>query len=206
MNDLTIVRMAWAACALLLSVESSKGMPGDTMAVAGMARLVITSDAESSFVYIDGRETGVTPLTLDSIPAGVHRVRVISASPWSWYSRVDSATIALSPGEARQLKFSVLLPFTPPPVTLHDNLAVVSGNAGADGKSIGIWISGGMTVAAGVVAAYSKIAADNRNDAYLSTGDPSLLSQRRRLDVTAGIALAVTQVAFAVLTYLLLGQ
>jgi hypothetical protein len=42
----------------------------------GAAQLVVASDVEGAAVFLDGREVGQTPLTLEALPSGVHQLRV----------------------------------------------------------------------------------------------------------------------------------
>jgi len=60
------------------------------------------------------------------------------------------------------------------------------------------------TIVAGTIAAFCKIHADDINNQYLATGDPSLLSETRRYDLISAIALVVTEAGMALLTYVLL--
>ncbi|HTY59691.1 MAG TPA: PEGA domain-containing protein [Bacteroidota bacterium] len=69
-----------------------------------------------------------------------------------------------------------------------------------------LFVAGGVTVAAGVAAAYFKIKADGKNALYQDTGDPSFQSETRRLDTSAAIALLVTEVGFAFFSYYLLSD
>jgi hypothetical protein len=73
-------------------------------------------------------------------------------------------------------------------------------------RRVGLYASGGVAVLAGVAAAYFKIAADDKQSAYLETGDPALLRDRRHLDTWAGISLAAAQAGLAVLSYLLITE
>ncbi len=66
--------------------------------------------------------------------------------------------------------------------------------------------SAGLMVVSGVLAAAWKSKANDDYDAYLASGDPALLDATHRLDTRAGIALAVTQVSFLLLSYLLLSD
>ncbi len=66
--------------------------------------------------------------------------------------------------------------------------------------------SAGLMVLSGVLAAAWKNKANDEYDAYLATGDASLLDSTHRLDTRAGVALAVTQVSFLLLSYLLLSE
>jgi hypothetical protein len=77
---------------------------------------------------------------------------------------------------------------------------------GWNSRRMGIFASGGVAVLAGVAAAYFKISADDKQSAYLETGDPALLKDRRRLDTLGGISLAAAGVGLAVLSYLLIAE
>jgi hypothetical protein len=178
----------------------------DSSLVLLPARLIISADVDSSAILIDGLVAGVTPLTLDTVSAGTHRLVVVSRNPGSWFAKADSLTVVLVPGETRHLKFFVVTPLRLEPATLPDVSSLLRGNSRQNGRTIALYASGGVAIAAGIAAAYFKISADDRNDAYLMTGNPALLDERRRLDTAAGIAFAATQLGFAVFSYLLLAE
>ncbi len=73
-------------------------------------------------------------------------------------------------------------------------------------RRTGMVVSGSVAVLAGVGAAYFKIAADNRQEAFLAGGDPALATERRHLDTLAGISLAVAEAGILVLSYLLITE
>lgn len=77
---------------------------------------------------------------------------------------------------------------------------------GLSSRRLGLYLSGGLSVIAGVAAAYCKIAADDRQAAYLESGNAALLTERKHLDTWAGISFAVTQVGLAVFSYLLISE
>ena len=68
------------------------------------------------------------------------------------------------------------------------------------------YTSASTMIASGVLSAYLKDRANGDFDQYLRTNDPALLSSTRRLDRQAAISLVVTQLSFALLTYLLLSE
>jgi hypothetical protein len=206
MRFLSIGRAVAIASTLLAPVPASADGAADSTAISSMARVIVTADADSALVFIDGSAAGATPLTLDSMSSGNHHILVAHRNPSSWFSKSDSAAVVLAPGETRQLKFSVLLPLRFGPIPANGALPVVLGKTGPNGRTIGLWTSGGAAVVAGVIAAYCKISADNRHESYMRTGDPSMLNERKKLDVAAGIALAATQIGFAIFSYLLLGE
>src|SRR5262245_62155808 len=60
---------------LLATVAMSRHAP--LSAAGGAGSLRVDSEPAGAVVYIDGRQTGETPLTLDTLPEGVHRVRLV---------------------------------------------------------------------------------------------------------------------------------
>jgi hypothetical protein len=72
---------------------------------------------------------------------------------------------------------------------------------GSGSRSARLYISGAATILSGVAAAYLKIKADERYQQYLLSNDPRFLTQTRRLDTAAGVAIAATQVGLGFFTY-----
>ena len=157
----------------------------------------LTSVPSGASLYIDDSLSGVTPLLLKPKnirpgsnltlkmpgfePAGIGPelftgTALQIALKAGWQQRTDEETPFLSVGTA----------WSP--------------------RKIGLYASGGVAVLAGVAAAYFKIAADDRQSAYLETGDPALLKDRRHLDTWAGISLVAAQAGLAVLSYLLITE
>lgn len=75
-----------------------------------------------------------------------------------------------------------------------------------DARTVGRVVSGGVSILAGIGAAYFKVAADEKQEAYLATGDPALASERRRLDTLAAVSLVLSQAGIIVLSYLLIAD
>ncbi|MBM4159871.1 MAG: PEGA domain-containing protein [Ignavibacteria bacterium] len=69
-----------------------------------------------------------------------------------------------------------------------------------------LYASGSAMIVSGVLSAYLKDQANREFDRYLQSRDPASLSTTRRLDRAAAISLVVSQVSFAVLSYLLLSD
>jgi hypothetical protein len=193
-------------CALLAGISSRAMGAGDTATVPTTARLVITCDLDSSIVFLDGSIAGITPITLDSVVSGNHHLLVRSKNSGSWYRKADSANVFLMPGETRELRFSVLLPFKFEPGYKDGFPPIVLRKNGNNGRTIGIWASGGAAVVAGIAAAYLKITADDRNETYLKSGNSAVLDERKKLDFAAGVALIATQLGFMLFAYFLLGE
>jgi hypothetical protein len=201
----------WVVAAALVGLlfrvlPAQAANPADTTRVAPYARLIIDADVDSSTVFIDGRTAGTTPLTLDSVASGPHTLLVMNHNPSSWFAKTDSLTIRLDSGATRHLRFSVISPLPFAPAASPGASPLLGELTSQKGRTIGLFASGGLAIAGGITAAYFKISADDRNDAYIKTGNPAFLDERRRLDTAAGIALAATQIGFAVFSYLLLTE
>jgi len=81
----------------------------------------------------------------------------------------------------------------------------------AESKAIGpshwlTYASGSTMIVSGVISAYLKDQANRKFDQFLVTRDPALLASTRRLDREAAASLIVTQISFALLSYLLLSE
>ena len=186
--------------------QQTSRVTSDSSVVMPAGRLVVTADAESVQVMVDGHGSGMAPLILDSLPPGSYHITAFRPGAASWFTRTDSLTVALAPGESREITMSVFTRFRLVPASLPDVSPLLRESEGLTGRKIALYASGGVAVVAGVAAAYFKINADDRNDAYHLTGNPSLLDERRRLDTSAGIAFAATQIGFAIFSYLLLSD
>jgi hypothetical protein len=73
-------------------------------------------------------------------------------------------------------------------------------------SSLKLYFAGAATIVAGAASAYFKVKADNNYSEYIRTGDPARLSDVNRLDTSAGIALAATQISLGLFTYFLLSE
>lgn len=191
-----------ALLTVLAAPSSRAGSQADS-SLLPLTRLTITADMDSTAVFLDGTFSGFTPCTIDSVPPGSHKLLGISRTGASWYAKPDSVTVVLFPGESRQVVFSVASPLKFETATLPEVSPLLRGADGSGRRDIGIYICGGVAVAAGIATAYLKTSADERNEAYLATGHLQYLDQRRPLDTAAGIAFAVTQVGFVLFSYLL---
>ncbi len=68
------------------------------------------------------------------------------------------------------------------------------------------YASGATMIGSGVLSAYLKDRANKEFDRYMSLKDPEILSLTRKLDKGAAAALAVSQISFAILAYILLSE
>jgi hypothetical protein len=74
---------------------------GAAVATTGIGRLQVESSPVGAHVSIDGKERGVTPLTIDGLTAGSHKV-VVRGDDGS-----VQRTVAINPGETTQLSESI---------------------------------------------------------------------------------------------------
>jgi hypothetical protein len=73
-------------------------------------------------------------------------------------------------------------------------------------SSLRLYLSGAGAILAGATAAYFKVKADDRNDSFLTTGDPALARERNHYDTASAVAFAVTQVSFGLFIMFLLSE
>jgi hypothetical protein len=158
--------------------------------------LRVQSVPEGGNVMYQGNDLGVTPLYLTS-PVQLRGELVIQKEGFVPQS------LPISGNEN---------------VTLAARLQSENGKAGlrfpevlSESKAIGpnhwlTYASVSTMIVSGVVSAYLKDQANRKFDRYVATRDPALLSSTRRLDREAAASLIVTQLSFALLTYLLLSE
>ncbi|GJQ21674.1 MAG: hypothetical protein HBSIN02_20290 [Bacteroidia bacterium] len=89
-----------------------------------------------------------------------------------------------------------------PPVTDRG----IESSAERAGTRLATYLSAGAMVVSGVTAAYFKQKADHRFGLYASTRSERHLKATRRYDAYSGVALVLTEISFAVLTYFLLSE
>jgi hypothetical protein len=175
-------------------------MPGRTHAVSYRLRafVPILSDPPGAELYMNDSLAGVTPLLLK--PSDIQKdtrleLRLKGFEPMpvlpSALTGETALTMALKgswqgrPGE--------------------ESTAFVPAHTWS-ARKVGMFVSGGVSLLAGIGAAYFKIAADEKQEAYLATGDPGLATDRKRLDTLAGVSLAFAQAGIIVLSYLLITE
>lgn len=75
------------------------------IAAADSASITIRSIPDSARVMIDSVDAGRTPLTIDSLEAGPHRLRLIHPDASNWLTVPLEDTVRLSPREHRTLQY-----------------------------------------------------------------------------------------------------
>ncbi len=86
-------------------------------------------------------------------------------------------------------------------VTFDQTMAAAAGP-----PHLRLYLTGGGAVLAGAAAAYFKVKADDANNEFLATGDPSFASERDRFDTTSGVFLAVTQISLGLFLAFLMSE
>lgn len=69
-----------------------------------------------------------------------------------------------------------------------------------------LYLTGATAIISGATAAYFKIKADDRYQAYQLRGEQALLSETNRLDAVSAVALIATQVSLGLFTYFILSE
>ena len=83
------------------NTRSAKPAASETASVQGTGRLEILSNPVGAHVLVDGRDRGVTPLTIEGLPAGSHKV-VIRGDDGSL-----QRTVKIAAGESAQLNEAI---------------------------------------------------------------------------------------------------
>ncbi len=174
--------------------------------------LSVKSRPEGAEVFADTLYLGRTPLEKINVPAGRHTLRLFypGARLWDALVAIDSVYIVPSREKAVSLNLDstraagigsnafVTRPDLPQTIPLftqsHENRFRME------------YVAGGAMILSGALSAYLKTTSDNKFNTYIQNRDPALLDQVHRLDTWAGVSLVVTEISFAVLTYLFLSN
>ncbi|MEX0736183.1 MAG: PEGA domain-containing protein [Bacteroidota bacterium] len=157
---------------------------------------VLTSDPEGGRVTYQGTELGKTPLFLRRSSKVTGELTIEKEGYVPQKVSLDAA------------RSSTSLRLQPLPETLA-NAAPEILPADYDLSGTDNWLtytSFSSMVVSGVLSAHFKHQANRDFDSYLVTKDPALLNSTRRLDNWAAVTFVLTQVSFAVLTYVLLSD
>jgi hypothetical protein len=95
------------ACATMLSLAALSVHGGQTDSAAATGRSVFIMETVDAGVWtiLDGRTMGRGPLTVDSLPAGVHIVRSIPGSIASWGFPGSIDTVIIGAGDTLRLTY-----------------------------------------------------------------------------------------------------
>lgn len=184
---------SWNPLIVVDSLEAMQGSSTEKQIVLG-THLRVQTDPAGSTVTIGGTIAGTTPLYLLS-PELIRENLFISMPGYD--------TLVVPIGD--QSAGTVVAKLSPRAGSLRGTApGVATGSPTSDH-----WLtyaSGGAMIGSGVLSAYLKDRANREFDRYLNTNDPGTLSLTRRLDKGAAAALAVSQISFAVLVYILLSE
>ena len=165
---------------------------GDSVAkvISVPALRTITSEPYDALIYAGDSLLGRTPSMLYLDPS-VHVLRFEKAG----YADRNVPITADS-----QSIHVILAPGADQPGTVGNEALEISRHR----TDLPLYVSTGVAVSAGVVAAYCKIKADNYYSDYRNTGDDLHLADVHRLDNISGISLVISEISMGVLSYLLL--
>ena len=185
---------SWKSLSVVDSIDVAQGRSLKKHVLMGTV-LRVQADPPGSTVTLGGALAGTAPLYLQS-PEILHEDILIS--------KLGYDTLVIPFGELSRSFIHVRL--HPRPGSLRDLSAggIVSSTPTTDH-----WLtyaSGATMIASGVVSAYLKDRANRAFDSYMITKDAGGLSATRRLDTGAAAALAVSQISFAILAYILLSE
>jgi hypothetical protein len=159
-------------------------------------RVMVVTDPSGAVVFMGDSIAGTTPCVLVSGSRG------LPSSVTAERKGYEKAVIPLPPGSSGIARTELQKIWQSE--ALESPLMTESG--GSNRTGFRLFVAGGVTVAAGVAAAYYKIKADGENALYQGTGDSSFQRETHRLDTSAAIALFVTEVGFAFFSYYLLSD
>jgi hypothetical protein len=169
---------------------------GRTLRYAFDRRVMVITDPSGAVVYVGDSMAGTTPLVLVSRPPGLPSSVTVERKGY------EKTSILLPAGESGIARAALQKIWQSEPS--ESPLMTESGSSERTG--LRLYIAGGATIAAGVVAAYLKIKADGQNALYLDSGDPAFQRETHRLDISAAFALLATQIGFGFFTYFLISN
>lgn len=172
--------------------------PGEqrTLRYAFDRRVMVITDPSGAIVSIGDSIAGTTPLVLVSPSMGLPSSVTVERKGY------EKTSILLLRGESGIARAALQKIWQSEPS--ESPLMTESGRSERTG--LRLYVAGGVTIVAGVAAAYLKIKADGKNALYQDTGDPAFQRETHRLDTSSALALLVTQVGFAFFTYFLLSD
>ncbi len=180
------------------------GVIDDTLEVRG-GRTVSRTFALETWTLVVTSPMGAEILAGDSLlgttPLIVHPGTLSRATPLTFRLRgYETATAGLE--MAREGVLRVPLRARPDMEIPIDGVEVREQSP----SHLRLYLTGGGAVLAGAAAAYFKMKADNANNDYLLTGDPSFSSDQKRFDTTSGVFLAVSEVSLGLFLAFLMSE
>jgi hypothetical protein len=172
--------------------------PGEqrTLRYAFNRRVMVITDPSGAVVYMGDSTAGMTPLLLASRSSDLPSSVTVERRGY------ERTVILLPTGGSGIVRAELRKIWQSEP----SDSPLMSESGSSERTGFRLYLAGGVTIVAGVAAAYFKIKADGRNALYQDTGDPALQRETHRLDTSAAISLLATQVGFAFFTYFLLSD
>ncbi|MCK5572205.1 MAG: PEGA domain-containing protein [Bacteroidetes bacterium] len=97
--------MVMMAVTLLCSPGSAQ--EGETSPGQTAASITVTTNIDSARLFIDSTFAGYTPTTVDTLSPGTYTLRLVHPEVTSWLTSNVTDTVTLSPGEARNLRYTL---------------------------------------------------------------------------------------------------
>jgi hypothetical protein len=197
-----------------VGVDSSRSKSlGDSLSIPREGgRVSIHSNPQGAEVYEGSRLVGMTPIERLPVTGGTHIFTLFYPSPHSWDAVWKSDTLVVA--RDQETRSIVDLAVSPKSIMVPERIPARISDQGlflADSKNENgnRWLkyaAGATMIISGVASAYFKDRSNKDFDSYVATGDPSLLSSTHRFDRLAGATLAISQLSFGLLAYLLLSE
>lgn len=159
-------------------------------------RLLVNSLPSGASVYCRDSVLGTTPLLL--------KLEQALRSPTLVFRKAGYEEVTLSTSAIRG--GSVIVPLLEAQGSTKGLERALNGGEGAHRSWLPVYASGGGALLAGGLAAAWKIAADEKDDAYRASGEPSLARQRNHMDRASAVATAVMEICVVYFVYKLLSE
>ncbi|HET6271734.1 MAG TPA: PEGA domain-containing protein [Bacteroidota bacterium] len=92
---------------LILFVPVTNGQPTDTVsALDAPSSVTFVTDIDSARVVVDGSLVGFTPVKVDTLPPGLHEVRIHHPDMESWLTESITDSINIAIGKERVLRYA----------------------------------------------------------------------------------------------------
>jgi PKD repeat protein len=136
------------ACCLIIQAGTGSGLPAETARLAATGTVAVRSDPDGAAVYLDGQFAGRTPLMLERVQTGDHRVRVVKEGYLE-----NGRIIAVSAGETATLQVRLTASGASNDVAGEQTGGISSGPPGSNKKWWYLAAAGGGAAATALVLA-----------------------------------------------------
>ena len=159
-------------------------------------RVMIITDPSGAIVSMGDSIAGTTPVVLVSRPAEFPSSVTVERKGYEKkVILIPAGTSGIVRAELQKIWQSE--PYESP---------LMSESGRSDRTGYRLYVAAGVTVVAGIAAAYFKVKADEKSALYQYSGDVAYQIEMQRLDTNAALALAAMQAGFALFTYFLLSD